>query len=79
MDKVPPANAGNHGFDPWSGKIPHATEQLSLWATTSKPVGHDYQACGLEPRNCNYRAQTPYSPCSATRELTVVRSLLTAT
>ena len=22
--KNPPANAGGHGFDPWSGKIPHA-------------------------------------------------------
>ena len=25
-----------HGFNPWSGKIPHATEQLSPWATTSE-------------------------------------------
>ena len=24
-----PANAGGHGFKPWSGKIPHAAEQLS--------------------------------------------------
>ena len=23
-----PANARGHGFEPWSGKIPHATEQL---------------------------------------------------
>ena len=23
-----------HGFNPWSGKIPHASEQLSPWATT---------------------------------------------
>ena len=23
-----PANAGGHGFEPWSGKIPHAAEQL---------------------------------------------------
>ena len=21
-----PANAGGHGFEPWSGKIPHAAE-----------------------------------------------------
>ena len=27
--KNPPANAAGHGFDPWSRKIPHATEQLS--------------------------------------------------
>ena len=27
-----------HGFDPWSGKIPHATEQLSPGATTTEPA-----------------------------------------
>ena len=27
-----------HGFHPWSRKIPHATEQLSLCATTTEPV-----------------------------------------
>ena len=27
-----------HGFDPWSRKIPHAVEQLSLCATTAEPV-----------------------------------------
>ena len=32
--KNPPANAGGHRFNPWSGKIPHATEQLSLCVTT---------------------------------------------
>ena len=36
--KNPPANAGGHGFDPWSRKIPHAAEQLSLCATTTEPV-----------------------------------------
>ena len=25
-----------HGFEPWSGKIPHAAEQLSPWATTTE-------------------------------------------
>ena len=29
-----PANAG----EPWSGKIPHAAEQLSPCATTTEPV-----------------------------------------
>ena len=33
-----PANAGGHGFEPWSGKIPHATEQLGPWATTAEPA-----------------------------------------
>ena len=32
----PPANAGD-GFEPWSGKIPHAAEQLSLCTTTTEP------------------------------------------
>ena len=27
-----------HGFDPWSGKIPHAAEQLSPCTTTTEPV-----------------------------------------
>ena len=27
-----------HGFEPWSGKIPHATEQLSPWATITEPA-----------------------------------------
>ena len=27
-----------HGFEPWSGKIPHATEQLGPWATTTEPA-----------------------------------------
>ena len=35
--KSPSANAGD-GFDPWSRKIARATEQLSLCATTVKPV-----------------------------------------
>ena len=27
-----------HGFDPWSGKIPHAADQLSPSTTTAEPV-----------------------------------------
>ena len=27
-----------HGFKPWSGKIPHAAEQLGPWATITEPV-----------------------------------------
>ena len=26
------------GFDPWSGRIPHAAEQLSLCATSTEPA-----------------------------------------
>ena len=36
-----PAQAG--AFDPWCGKIPHATEQLSLYATTIEPMPRDWQ------------------------------------
>ena len=36
--KNPPANAGDMGSIPWSGKIPHAAEQLSLCATASEPA-----------------------------------------
>ena len=27
-----------HGFEPWSGKIPHAAEQLGPWATATEPA-----------------------------------------
>ena len=27
-----------HGFKPWSGRIPHAAEQLGPWATITKPA-----------------------------------------
>ena len=45
MVKNPSANAGNNqgpGFNPWSGKIPHATEQLSPCATTTESTSHNY-------------------------------------
>ena len=39
-----------HGFDPWSGRIPHAT---------TKPVCHNYCACALELVSHNYWALMP--------------------
>ena len=27
-----------HGFEPWSGRIPHAAEQLGPWVTTTEPA-----------------------------------------
>ena len=36
VDKNPPANAGER-VHRWSGRIPHAKEQLSRWATTTEP------------------------------------------
>ena len=38
-----------HGFDPWSGKIPHAVEQLSLCATSIEPVLQSLQVTTAEP------------------------------
>ena len=59
-----------HGFEPWSGKIPHAAEQLGPWATTTEPVR-------LEPVLCNKRGRDSerpthrdeeWTPFAATRE-----------
>ena len=33
-----PVQCKGHWFNPWSGKIPQATEQLSPWATTIQPM-----------------------------------------
>ena len=59
-----------HGFEPWSGKIPHATEQLGPWATTTEPAH-------LEPVLRNKRGRDSerparhdeeWPPLAATRE-----------
>ena len=59
-----------HGFEPWSGKIPHAAEQLGPWATITEPArlepvlrnkrGHDSD----RPAHRNEE----WSPLAATRE-----------
>ena len=58
------------GFKPWSGKIPHAAEQLALWATTTEPAR-------LEPVLRNKRGRDnerpahrdeEWPPLAATRE-----------
>ena len=56
-----------YGFNPWSGKIPHAMEQLSPCATTTEPT------CS------NFWSLCSSSLCSATREATTTRSLCTTT
>ena len=63
-----------HGFEPWSGNIPHAAEQLSpcffFFATTTEPAR-------LEPVLCNKRGRDSerpahrdeeWPPLAATRE-----------
>ena len=37
-----PCNAGDTSFNPWSGKIPHAVEQLNTCATTTELMGSNY-------------------------------------
>ena len=59
-----------HGFGPWSGKIPHAAEQLDPWATTTEPArlepvlrnkrGHDSE----RPAHCDEE----WPPLAATKE-----------
>ena len=58
------------GFEPWSGKIPHAAEQLGPWATAAEPAhlepvlrngrGHD----GERPAH----RDEEWPPLAATRE-----------
>ena len=62
-----PANEGGHGFNPWSRKIPHSVEQLSLGVTTSEPMCCKYWSPqALEPALCNKRSHTMRSPHTTT-------------
>ena len=70
-----------HRFNPRSGKIPHAAELLSSWATTIESVHyspgttapelscHNYWSpCNLGPGLSNKRSQHDEKPAKATRE-----------
>ena len=46
-----------HGFDPWSRKIPQATEQLSWCATTTEPVLQAWELQLRKPERPKARAQ----------------------
>ena len=61
VDKNPTCQCRGRGFYPWSGKIPHATEQLNLWATTTEPV------C-LEPVLCTKRSHCNQKPAHCSDE-----------
>ena len=52
-----------HGFEPWSGKIPHAAEQLGPWATIAE------RAC-LEPVLRNKRGRDNERPAHRDEEWT---------
>ena len=43
-----------HGFEPWSGQIPHAAEELSPRGTTTKPALYSPWATATEPVSHNY-------------------------
>ena len=59
-----------HGFAPWSGRIPHAAEQLGPWATTTEParlelVPGNKRGRGSErPAHCDEE----WPPLAATRK-----------
>ena len=59
-----------HGFEPRSGRIPHATGQLRPWATTAEParlepVLRNKRGCDSErPAHCDEE----WPPLAATRE-----------
>ena len=60
-----------HGFEPWSGKIPHATEQLSLCATTTEPVLWSPWATtteAREPQLLKSMSHNYWSPWATTTE-----------
>ena len=50
-----------HGFEPWSGRIPYATEQLGPWATTTEPAR-------LEPVPRNKRGRDGERPAHCDEE-----------
>ena len=50
-----------HRFEPWSGKIPHATEWLGPWATTTEPAR-------LEPVPRNKRGRDGERPAHRDEE-----------
>ena len=50
-----------HGFEPWSGKIPHAAEQLGTWATIAEPAR-------LEPVLRNKRGRDSERPAHRDKE-----------
>ena len=66
-----------HGFEPWSGKIPHAAEQLGPWTTTTEPArlepvlhnkrGHDSERPAHRDEEWPPFAATRESPCTETK------------
>ena len=58
-----------HRFDPWSGRIPHASEQLSLCATVTEPgVQELLKPTCLESVLCNKRSHQNEKPTHGNEE-----------
>ena len=59
-----------HGFEPWSGKIPHAAEQLGPWATTTEPARLELALRNKRGRDSERPAHRDeeWPPLAATRE-----------
>ena len=65
------------GFEPWSGKISHAAEQLGPWATTTEPArlepvlrnrrGRDSERPAHHDEEWAPLAATRESPCTETK------------
>ena len=59
-----------HGFEPWSGKITHAAEQLGPWATTTEPARLEpvlHNKRGGDSERATHRDEE-WPPLAATRE-----------
>ena len=69
-----------HGFDSWSGKIPHTMRQLSPHTTTTEPGLYSLTATATEahvPRACALQQEKPLEWVAVSR--TKEEPLLTAT
>ena len=60
MLKNPPANAGDTGSLPESGRSPQTAEQPSPFTTNAEPTGHSCGACALEA--VLHDESSPHSP-----------------
>ena len=61
-------------IDPWSGKIPHTTEQLSPCATTTEPALQSPGPANHWAHALTCQSLCALSLCSATREASTTRS-----
>ena len=78
MVKNLPASAGDNGFDLWSRKMTHDSEQLSQCATAIEPALENLEAAATEPTCCTCRSLCAWGPCFTIREAIMMRSPRTA-